>query len=284
MCIMNKIKKTTAIIIAAAILFCSFAFSSSAANVKNYLLLGDSIAYGAGLINSQDACYGKIVADTNNYNYENYAVNGYTSAAVLKHIDVDFVREGVKRADIISISVGGNDFLTANLIALLIEGELGIDRRFDEIEEKFAENFAAIIAKIRGLNSHATILVQTLYNPSKFLFTDIYQKGVNVINGVIRGYQSANPGVIDIVEIESAFAGHAIEYIAFDTIHPNSKGNLVIAKAVLQKLYALGLGSTTEPVINYPGIDTVGISRDSILGILTYFARLFSKYSDIMFS
>ena len=281
---MNKIKKTTAIIIAAAILFCSFAFSSSAASTKNYLLLGDSIAYGAGLINSQDACYGKIVADTNGYNYENYAVNGYTSAAVLSHIDVDFVREGVRRADIISISVGGNDFLTKNLLALLIEGEIGNNRRFDEVEETFAKNFAAIIAKIRGLNSHATILVQTLYNPSKFLFTDMYQKGVDVINGAIRNYRNENPGAIDIVDIESAFAGHAREYIAFDTIHPNSRGNLVIAKVVLQKLYSLGLGSTTEPVVNYPGIDTVGFSGDSILGIFTYFAKLFSKYSEILFS
>ncbi len=282
--IMKSLKKISAVITAAVILVCSFAISSSAAGAKNYLLLGDSIAYGQGLLNAQDACYGKIVADTNGYNYTNYAVDGYTSEALLKYLDVDFVSAGVRSADIISISIGGNDFLTTNLLALLIGAETGNDSRFDKIEAEFSSNFSGIISKIKSLNSHAAILVQTVYNPSKFLFTEDYQKGVNVINGVIRGYLGAHPGAYSIVEVESAFAGHAREYIAIDTIHPNSKGNLVIARLVLQKLYAMGLGSSTEPVVNNPGIDWNGISGSSFAEIIGYFFRLFSKYAGILFA
>ena len=276
---MKRLKKVSAVIIAVVILLCSSMVYSSA-SAKNYLLLGDSIAYGAGLINSQDACYGRIVADTNGYNYTNYAVNGYTSEALLKYLDVDFVSAGVRNADIISISIGGNDFLTSNLIALLISGQMGIDTRFDEIEATYRQNFSDIISKIKSLNSHATILMQTLYNPSKFLFGDVYQMGVDVINGVIKDYLSSNPGAFTIVDVEPAFAGHAIEYIAIDTIHPNVDGNLVIAKLVLQKLYDLGLGSTTVPVINNPGISWFHIS--SISGVISYFMKMFSKYMAIL--
>lgn len=281
--VMNRVKKAAAVITAVIILVCSLAVSSSAAGRKNYLLLGDSIAYGQGLANSQDACYGKIVADTNGYNYTNYAVDGYTSSALLKYLDVDFVSAGVRNADIISLSIGGNDFLTSNMLTLLIGGKMGIDTQFDRIEAEFSQNFAGIISKIKSLNSRAVILVQTVYNPSKFFFRDVYQKGVNVINGVIRGYLSSHPGAYVTVDVESAFAGHARDYIAIDTIHPNVQGNLVIAKLVLQKLYALGLGSSTEPVVQNPGIDWAGTSSTSFSGMISYFMKLFSKYMSILF-
>ena len=171
--------------------------------------------------------------------------------------------------------------MLTNLIALLINGKTGNDTRFNEIESEYRQNFSNIIYKIKSLNSHATILVQTLYNPSKFLFGDVYQKGVDIINGVIKGYLSSNPGAFSIVDVEPAFAGHAREYIAIDTIHPNVEGNLVIAKLVLQKLYDLGLGSSTVPVINNPGIAWFG-SASSITGIISYFMRMFSKYMGIL--
>ncbi len=282
--VMKSVKKLTAVTIAAAIIFCLFSVLPSAAGRMNYVLLGDSIAYGQGLANSQDACYGKIVADTNGYNYANYAVDGYSSSALLKHLDVDYVSAGVRNADIISLSIGGNDFLTSNMLTLLIGGKLGINTQFDRIESEFRQNFASIMSKIKSLNSHAAILVQTVYNPSKWLFTDVYQKAVNIINGVIKNYLASNPGSFSIVDVESAFAGHARDYIAIDTIHPNVEGNLVIAKLVLQKLCALGLGSSTVPVVNNPGIDWAGTSNTSFSGMIDYFIKMFTKYAGILFS
>ena len=90
---MKILRKALAVLLAFMMVSGIFALSVSAAGRKNYLLLGDSIAYGQGIANSQDACYGKIVADTNGYNYSNYAVDGYTSSALLKYLDVDFVAE-----------------------------------------------------------------------------------------------------------------------------------------------------------------------------------------------
>lgn len=280
---MKNLKKALAVLLAVITVFSVLAVSAAAAGRKNYVLIGDSIAYGQGIANSQDACYGKIVADTNGYNYANYAVDGYTSSALLKYLDVDFVAAGIKKANIISVSIGGNDFLTSNIAGLLISGKFGSGSKFDSIGEKFSANFAAIISKIKKLNSSAAILVQTVYNPSRGFFSDVYQKGADTINGAIRSYLSAHKGAFVIVDVASAFAGHAREYIAADTIHPNAKGNLVIAKLVLQKLKSLGLGSATEPVIKNPAIDWTG-SGGSKGDIIGYFIKLFKKYMAILFS
>ena len=281
---MKNLKKMSALLLAFVMAFGVFALSASAAGRKTYVVLGDSIAYGQGVANSQDACYGKIVADTNGYNYANYAIDGYTSANLLRHLDTDYVAASVKKANIISISIGGNDFLTSNMAGLLISGKFGSGSRFDSIGAKFAENFAAIIRKIKMLNSSAAILVQTVYNPSSGFFSDVYQKGADTINGAIRSYLASHKGAFSIVDVASAFAGHAREYIAADTIHPNSKGNLVIAKLILQKLKALGLGTATEPVINNPAIDWTGSGSGSKEGIVSYFMKLFRKYMAILFS
>ena len=281
---MKIMKKTLAVLLALIMVSGAFALSVSAAGRKNYVLLGDSIAYGQGIANSQDACYGKIVADTNGYNYANYAIDGYTSANLLRHLDTDYVVDSVRKANIISISIGGNDFLTSNMATLLVGTKLGSTRQLDSIGAKFAENFAAIIAKIKKLNSSAAILVQTVYNPNTGFFSDVYQDAVNTLNNTIRSYLASHKGAFVIVDVALAFAGHAKEYIAVDTIHPNSKGNLVIAKLILQKLKALGLGSSTEPVIKNPAIDWAGSSGGSKDGIISYFVKLVRKYMAILFS
>lgn len=61
-----KNKKITAIILSIVLVLGTFGICAYAENENPfYLVLGDSIAYGSGITNSREACYGKIVADTN---------------------------------------------------------------------------------------------------------------------------------------------------------------------------------------------------------------------------
>ena len=52
----------------------------------NYLVLGDSIAKGFGVKNSREASYGRIVANTNGYNYINRGFAGCTSEDLLENV------------------------------------------------------------------------------------------------------------------------------------------------------------------------------------------------------
>ena len=162
-----------------------FTLAAHAQEPLNYLLLGDSIAQGFGVYNRDEACYGKIVADTNGYNYTNYAVNGYRSCDLISQLGNPEVNAAVKEADIISLSIGGNDFLQQNLPRIAVEVLAGNYKIVNDVKEIFAENFAVIIGTIRELNPDAVILVQTLYNPMKFILGDFYVS-VSIITNIFE--------------------------------------------------------------------------------------------------
>ena len=249
-------KKITSILLSIIMIFCLFGICGYAESEKPfYLVLGDSIAYGSGISNSREACYGKIVADTNGYDYVNHAIPGHTTTNLINRLSEDAVIADLKKADIISISIGGNDFLLGNLIGLMFDSiVLGDYTDFDKIAEGFYNNFSIIIDLINSHNEDAVILMQTLYNPQSGYLRAPYQEGANRINAAIRKYDAEHPGEIVIVDVGSALGDDMANY-AEDEIHPSAAGNEIIAKVVLDKLYELEIGDTTTPVITEKGKD-----------------------------
>lgn len=253
---MKIIKKAIAATLAAAIIISVFALGAAAAKRPTYLLLGDSIAYGQGIINSKDACYGRIVANTNNYNYANDAISGTTSGALLLLLDEEPIIKDVKNADIITISTGGNDFLTRNWVGMGLRGiATGDYSKLDPIVAKYKKNLTAIIVKIRKYNPKATIIVQTIYNPHNDIWTDAFQQGVDRMNAAIKSVKNKTGGFV-IANVGAVISGHP-EYIAIDTIHPNAKGNIAIAEYMLKFLKKLGLGTETKPVIKVQPVSII---------------------------
>ena len=251
-------KKLLSILTVFAMLFalCAPAFAETAEPLT-YLLLGDSIAYGAGILNHEDACYGRIVANTNGYNYKNDAVKGIKSGELLQKVSGGSVRGDIEEADIISISIGGNDFIKNPLyIPAVILSMFGSDGIVGNIVDGFYPNFCKIIEKIKEINPDALILVQTLYNPQKGALRSAFDKGVKPLNDCFYKYLEENPGAYEIVDVYTALSTER-GIIAIDTIHPNAKGNVLIAKAVLAKLRDLGLSDTAEPVILVEGVNEI---------------------------
>ena len=228
-----------------------------------YLLLGDSIAEGYGIENSDEACYGRIVADTNGYHYANYARTATDSSELLDRIseggfyDVFYgVRNAIAGADIISLSIGSNDYFDNDDVYRLAVGAFFMinGKELDAIAENFYGNLCAIIGEIRGLNPDATILVQNVYCVWYGIAAHIYKACSNRVNAMIERYDREHPGDICICDISPAMNGHP-ERLADDCVHPNAAGNVAIAEIVLRQLNELGLGTQTIPVVNQPGID-----------------------------
>ncbi len=249
-------KKAVSILLSITLLITSLCFAAFAQESKPfYVVLGDSIAYGSGLMNPKDACYGKIVSDTNGYDYANHAIPGHTTTNLLNRLEEDAVIADIEKADIISISIGGNDFLMSNLFGLMFDAIVKSDyTQFDAIGESFYANFCRIVDRINALNADAVILMQTLYNPQSGYLRAAYQAGADRINAAIARYNEAYPGEIVIVDVGTALSD-TMDNFASDDIHPSTLGNEKIAVAILEKLDEIELGENTQPVINTKGTD-----------------------------
>lgn len=254
---MKAVKKFVAIVLSLVICIGIVSVSASAKERLNYLLLGDSIAEGFGVTNPDQASYGKIVADTNGFNYKNDAIMGRNSVGLVNHLsnDEEYIND-VKWADIISASIGGNDFLLDHAALLIAEGIIFNDySKFDKIGETFYENFSKSMDRIHEINPNAKVFVQLLYTSWTFDFArKPYKQAAKRINDAIIKYAEENPENIYVVDTDEIFDGRR-DCISTDTIHPNAQGNIELAKAVQSKLCEVGLATTTELVLLSTGID-----------------------------
>ena len=272
----SKFKSVISVLLSAVLILCVCGVAASTAEQPRYLVLGDSIAYGSGLSNPTEAVYGKIVADTDGYAYQNYAVPGYTTGNLLRLMENETVSAAISAADSISISIGGNNFLLGDLNGILYDGIVKEDfTRLDEITVSFSADLETIVSTIRALNPDAAILLQTLYNPQTGYIGEVYQQGADRLNAAIRSYAQENPGEVLVVEVAQALTDSDRDF-ADDMIHPSAEGNEKIAVAVLQTLYENGLGSATVPVVNVAGADARGT------GIFTVFVKLYGWFFHLL--
>ena len=271
---MKKFRKFLCVVLSLLVCLSCTAIAGAQEAPLSYVVLGDSIGWGAGVLNSDEAAFGKIVADTEGYAFKNDAVNGYTTSDLLRHLEKPEIAADVENADIISVSIGGNNFLRGNMKQLIADASSGDYSGFDAIAENFYAEFSAIIEKIKELNPDALILAQTLYNPGQESIREIYQQGADRLNAGYRRYLAENPGAYELLEVADAFLGHP-EYVAADYIHPSAKGNEIIAGIVLEKLCSLGLAENTEPVVLHEGINQTEIF--SFKFIVYLFRKLISR-------
>lgn len=270
-------QRILSVLLCLALLLSLLTFAANAAAHKNYLVLGDSIAYGSGLSNPEEAVYGKIVADTDGFAYENYAVPGHTTENLLHRMENEGVREAIRNADIISISIGGNNFLLGDLNGLLYDGIVkGEYARLDEIAASFYDDLGKIVETIRTLNTDAAIVLQTLYNPQTGDIGNVYQQGADRLNAKIWKYAKEHPSQILVADVAKALTDSEKDF-AQDRIHPSAAGNEKIARVVLQTLFDNGLGNETVPVINTPGKDARGAGFFTLF--VNFYGRLLHLFS-----
>ena len=177
---------------------------------KSYVALGDSITTGYGLEENETG-FARQVADSNGYTLTNLAQNGATSSMLLTSLSDSEVSSAIASADLITITIGGNDLMNA-LYAYLAEEynnkqnsdtpitaadvKASLAGTLSEIPQvamlsfaaskipdfpdstaantalsTFATNFSSIISAIKGNNSSAEIIVVNQYNPYSRLST-----------------------------------------------------------------------------------------------------------------
>jgi len=236
---MTNIRKPLSILLVAALLLSCGMIAVSAESTPNvkFLVLGDSIAAGSGAyINRENRAYANRVAEAKGYDLTNYGAGGDTSARMLAKVrENEHIRYAIRQADIIAVSIGGNDLMHAeDFNALVIEGLLGDYGQIEPILAAYRENFAGIIGGIRALNPDALLVVQTLYNPAFPLpsLRKAYGAAIQGINAGIRDYLAAHPGAFVIADVYAAFEQRR-GAVFVDMTHPSGYGHSVIAAVLL---------------------------------------------------
>lgn len=258
------------------------------------VFLGDSIAAGYGLEgytkddNYNCRSYSNILKDK--YTAElgsecahtmvNEAVSGYTSSDLIAQIQSGELDSGLKDADAVVISIGGND-----LLGLLFDlaGALGIDdfssfnikdidlasaasallgmgNDADKALEQFSVNIDTISTELKK-RTNGTIFVQTLYDPVEYydkfaVITDFAAQKIEKLNSIISEKSANGYKVIDVASDFKGRAGELTNIKKMD-IHPNAAGHELIAEDVDKAFRATGFSYfTIEKVKDEPGFGT----------------------------
>mgnify|MGYP000866386733 CR=1 FL=1 len=194
---MKKFRKIAAVLLCVVMIAASFqclAFAAPQDSGKlNFLVLGDSIAEGFGVENKEDAAYGKIVADTNGYNYRNLAQVANDTQDLIRKIEtVDEFRESIAWADIINICIGSNNYLASKDVVWITIGALfgTNDKKLDEIAYGIYDDLNTIYSLIREINPDATLIFDNIYCAWKGLGHIPFIKAVSRINAMLNSPQS----------------------------------------------------------------------------------------------
>ncbi|GAB6988849.1 GDSL-type esterase/lipase family protein [Paenibacillus pini] len=197
--------------------------------VYPYTAIGDSLTVGFGAMpgNGFAPVYrGMVERHVKSFvAYENLGINGLTSSRLYEHVSSNpMVRQSLQQAQIITISIGGNDLIRAARTA----PGTNLYPHFNKALSECKNNFAGIMKNIYQLKARTNqpyiIRAIGLYNPYPQVEEATYW--VQQYNQYLDGFYSNN---FATAQIFSAFAGRERALLSIDHIHPNGKGYRVIA-------------------------------------------------------
>ncbi|MED4923328.1 SGNH/GDSL hydrolase family protein [Anoxybacillus geothermalis] len=156
----------------------------------------------------------------------NLAVRGLRSDGLLRQLGQPEIQRQVAMADLIVMTIGGNDLFQG--------GEaLKLDRKqLNEAKRRYVANLDRIFAALRRFNSEAVIFAIGLYNP----FGDL--DDAKWTSAVVRDWNFASaevaaryPNIVAVPTFD-LFALHVNDYLYSDHFHPNKEGYKRIGERV----------------------------------------------------
>ncbi|MFA8439510.1 GDSL-type esterase/lipase family protein [Pueribacillus sp. YX66] len=204
----------------------------------NIIGLGDSLTVGVGDPSSQG--YIGIVKEklemknVITVHLKNEAKKGLRSEQLVKKLKKKKLREDVKEADVIFLSLGGNDIMNVfknHFFHLNVH-------LFEKQSEDFASNLKQIMHLIRKENTDVPVVMIGLFNPYFTYFSEIVE-----INQIIHIWNTESKEVLSqfndayFVEIDSIFSNDNDVLLHEDNFHPNREGYERIAETVMKELH-----------------------------------------------
>jgi lysophospholipase L1-like esterase len=165
--------------------------------------------------------------------FYNFGVKGNRSDQLLKKLETDEVKDVVKNADAVIITIGGNDVMKVvreNFSKLKL-------RAFAREKKIYEQNLTEVLDSIKEVNPNSKIILIGLYNPFLKWFSEITE-----INAILGDWNDTSQDILKnypgtyFVEIADIFENTDDNLLYTDYFHPNDKGYELIAGRVHQIL------------------------------------------------
>ena len=233
--------------------------TSAKKEVVTYVAIGDSLTKGVGDSTNQGGFVPLLAQSLTNesgleFKAINYGVSGNTSGQILSRMqEKKEIRKDLKNAQLLTITVGGNDLRKA-----ILEDTSNLDLdRFEKASKTYEKNLKQIIEFARKDNPDLPVYVVGIYNPLYLNFPDLteLQTLVDQWNQRTEETLSAYQGVyfVPINDLlykgidgksgvtESELGKETVTNDALydeDSFHPNNTGYEIMKEAVLEKIHA----------------------------------------------
>lgn len=167
-------------------------------------------------------------------NVVNHGVKGNRTDQLLKRMKEDKVIANIKKADVVVITIGGNDIMRVfrqNIVDLKMA-------QFEKARIGYEKRLEQVFNRVRSNNEHAQIYLVGIYNPftkvlSAFQELDIIMDQWNRSGRtIVERYDNAYfIGIGDLFE-------NTAENLLFteDHFHPNNRGYELIADRIYQEM------------------------------------------------
>lgn len=106
----------------------------------------------------------------------NYGRAGDRSDQIEKRLgDSPKMQQQVKQAQVITLTVGGNDLLQTLTKNVMINQQSKLDRQLDQAEDTYRGKLESLLNTVRKYNGHASIFIYSIYNPIYVYFANVTQ-------------------------------------------------------------------------------------------------------------
>ena len=157
----------------------------------------------------------------------NLGIKGQVSEDLLGQVRQKEVKRQLKEADVIMLTIGGNDLFQQGDTLLEFNEE-----SLQKVTNRYLQNLDSILGEIEMANDHATTLMVGLYNPFIELDDD-YDT-----NRIVREWNQATEEVVAryakavFVPTFDLFQLSVHDYLYSDNFHPNKEGYRLISDRV----------------------------------------------------
>ena len=165
--------------------------------------------------------------------FSNFGKKGNRTDQLLKRLENDDIESAVKQADIVFITIGGNDVMKV-FKKNLYDFNLAV---FNEESIKYAARLREILNLIREYNPDTGIVLLGIYNPFNTWFSDIKE-----VNEIILNWNSLSEEVLKeydrtaFIKVNDIFIEGKDSLLYEDYFHPNDEGYKMIADRMFEEL------------------------------------------------